>query len=44
MNLELMKAGFPPAILTVDKRLTYYEYLDQAHVDNDYEAVYSANR
>jgi hypothetical protein len=31
MNLELMKAGFPAAILPVEQRLQYYEALDQAH-------------
>ena len=36
MNLELMKSGFPPAVLPVEKRLAYYEALDQAHVDHDY--------
>lgn len=28
MNLELMKAGYLPCIITVDKRLSYYEALD----------------
>ena len=37
MNLELMKAGFPPAVLTVDKRLAYYQALDEAHVDRRYD-------
>lgn len=36
MNLELMKAGFPPAVLPVEKRLEYYEALDTAHTRNDY--------
>jgi hypothetical protein len=31
-----MKSGFPPAVLPVEKRLAYYEALDQAHVDHDY--------
>jgi Fic family protein len=37
MNLELMKDGFPPAILPVEKRLEYYEALDTAHTQNNYE-------
>lgn len=36
MNLELMKSGFPPAVLPVEKRLEYYEALDAAHTGNDY--------
>jgi Fic family protein len=37
MNLELMKSGFPPVILPVEKRLSYYEFLDLAHTKNDYQ-------
>lgn len=37
MNLELMKSGFPPVIMPVEKRLDYYEALDTAHTRNDYE-------
>ena len=29
MNLELLKAGYPPSVITVDNRLAYYEALDQ---------------
>ena len=29
INLELMKAGYPPCVFTVEKRLAYYESLDQ---------------
>ena len=36
MNLELMKSGFPPAILKVENRLEYYEALDLAHTKDDY--------
>ena len=36
MNLELMKSGFPPVVLPVEKRLQYYEALDTAHVKGDY--------
>lgn len=28
LNLELMKAGYPPCVITVDKRLAYYQALD----------------
>ncbi|MEI6387868.1 MAG: Fic family protein [Spirochaetota bacterium] len=35
MNLELIKAGFPPSILQVERRMEYYEALDRAHVDGD---------
>lgn len=35
MNLELLKAGFPPVVLPVERRLEYYEALDHAHVDGD---------
>lgn len=37
MNLELMKAGFPAAVLPVKRRLAYYEALDLAHVEGNYE-------
>lgn len=36
MNLELMKSGFPPVVITVEQRLRYYEALDKAHTQNDY--------
>ena len=36
MNLELMKAGFPPTILQANQRLAYYQALDTAHVDQQY--------
>lgn len=36
MNLELMKAGFPAAVLAVESRLAYYEALDTAHRQGDY--------
>lgn len=29
MNLELMKAGYPPSVIAVENRLAYYEALDQ---------------
>lgn len=37
MNLELMKDGYPPVVLTVERRLEYYEALDAAHTKQDYE-------
>ncbi|MCL4431866.1 MAG: Fic family protein [Epsilonproteobacteria bacterium] len=37
MNLELMKNGFPPAVIKVEDRLAYYQTLDTAHVSNDYK-------
>ncbi|HBF34671.1 TPA: Fic family protein [Candidatus Sumerlaeota bacterium] len=36
MNLDLMRHGFPPVVLPVEKRLDYYTALDTAHVDGDY--------
>lgn len=37
MNLELMKHGFPAAVLPVSIRLKYYEALDKAHVNDDFD-------
>jgi len=37
MNLELMKAGFPPVVIPVEQRLRYYQALDNAHVKGDYQ-------
>lgn len=37
MNLILMKHGYPAAVLPVSKRLDYYNALDKAHVDGDYD-------
>ncbi len=37
MNLELMKCGFPPIVLPVERRLEYYEALDLAHTKGNYE-------
>lgn len=39
MNLELMKAGFPPAVLPVERRLEYYEALDAAHTKGEYSLM-----
>jgi Fic family protein len=38
MNLELMKAGFPPVVVPVEQRLRYYQALDLAHVKGDYKS------
>lgn len=38
MNLELMKSGFPATVLSVARRLEYYQALENAHVKNDYSA------
>ncbi|MCC5816581.1 MAG: Fic family protein [Leptospira sp.] len=35
MNLELMKAGFPPVVINVEDRLEYYKALDLAHTTGD---------
>jgi Fic family protein len=35
LNLELLKAGYPPIVLPVERRLAYYAALDAAHVDGD---------
>jgi Fic family protein len=35
LNLELMKAGYPPIIFKIQNRLAYYEALDTAHTTNN---------
>ncbi|WP_035616169.1 Fic family protein [Haloferula sp. BvORR071] len=35
MNLELLKAGYPAAVLPVERRLDYYAALDRDHVHGD---------
>ncbi|MEN1970375.1 Fic family protein [Lentibacillus sp. N15] len=37
LNLELMKNGFPPVVIKVENRLNYYEALDKAHTQKDYD-------
>lgn len=37
MNLELMKEGYPPAVLPVERRLDYYQALDEDHVRGNRE-------
>ena len=36
LNLELMKAGYPPIVIKVDNRLAYYNALDKAHTTENY--------
>ncbi len=37
MNFDLMKAGFLPVIFQAADRLAYYETLDKAHTQHDYQ-------
>ena len=37
MNLELLKSGYPAAVLPVERRLEYYAALDQDHVHGNPE-------
>ena len=37
MNLELIKHGYPPAVVRVEDRLEYYQALDTAHTTKNYE-------
>lgn len=37
LNLELMKGGYPPIVIKVENRLAYYEALDKAHTQKEYE-------
>lgn len=39
MNLELMKCGYPPAIIRVGDRLSYYDALDNACVNGDFDGI-----
>jgi len=38
MNLQLIKADYPPYVITVENRLAYYEALDQWMVYGKTEA------
>jgi Fic family protein len=40
MNLELLKHGFPPAVLPKERRLEYYEALDYAHTQGVYDSFF----
>ncbi|MBU9713447.1 Fic family protein [Evansella tamaricis] len=37
LNLELMKDGFPPIVIKVENRIAYYEALDKAHTQKEYD-------
>lgn len=37
MNLSLMQSGFPAVLIKVEQRLAYYQALDKAHTQNDYQ-------
>lgn len=39
LNFELMKAGYPPAIIQKEDRLAYYDSLDEACVSGDYTGI-----
>jgi Fic family protein len=39
LNLELMKAGYPPAIIQKEDRLDYYKALDKASTAGDYTDI-----
>ncbi|TAL98132.1 MAG: Fic family protein [Paraburkholderia sp.] len=39
LNFELMKAGYPPAIIRKEDRLAYYDALDKACVSGDYTDI-----
>ncbi|RXV64594.1 Fic family protein [Burkholderia stabilis] len=39
LNFELMKAGYPPAIIRKEDRLAYYDSLDKACVSGDYRDI-----
>lgn len=41
LNFELMKAGYPPAIIRKEDRLAYYDALDIACVGGDYTEITS---
>jgi Fic family protein len=39
MNFDLMKAGYPPAIILKEDRLRYYDALDEACVTKNYDKI-----
>jgi len=39
LNFELMKVGYPPAIIRKEDRLAYYDALDVACVGGDYGEI-----
>ena len=41
MNIELMKAGYPTIVVPVEDRLAYYQALDNAHCNNEYDGFFA---
>ncbi len=41
LNFELMKSGYPPAIIRKEDRLAYYDALDIACISDDYSEITS---
>jgi Fic family protein len=39
LNFELMKAGYPPAIIRKEDRLDYYDSLDEACANGDFSGI-----
>lgn len=39
LNFELMKAGYPPAVIRAEDRLAYYDALNEACVSSDYTKI-----
>jgi Fic family protein len=39
LNFELMKAGYPPAVIQKEDRLAYYDALDEACVSGNHDAI-----
>jgi Fic family protein len=39
LNFELMKAGYPPAIIRKEDRLDYYDSLDDACSNGDFSGI-----
>ena len=39
LNFELMKSGFPPAVIRKEDRLAYYDALDEACVSANHDAI-----
>lgn len=39
LNFDLMKAGYPPAVIRTEDRIAYYDALDEACVSGDYTAI-----
>lgn len=39
LNFELMKAGYPPAVIRKEERLAYYDGLDEACLSGNYDSI-----